>query len=82
MYSVLTEEEMDSLICMASAKRHKNSIGRRIFPVLSDFCLIPLEAKKVVVEPKRWWAKKEESGGEVARQRSWRPTLDTIEEAT
>lgn len=77
LYSVLTDEEMAALTCKASRRKYKSYIGRRIFPVLSELCLIPLEAEKVEEERRR---SPEEEEVEVSRQRSWRPALDTIEE--
>lgn len=79
LYSVLTEEEMALLACRATRKRSGSYIGRRIFPVLIDFCLIPSEAKKVAEEPERHRVA-EGGGGEVSGRPSWRPALDTIEE--
>ncbi|XP_064968214.1 uncharacterized protein LOC135614611 [Musa acuminata AAA Group] len=76
LFSVLTEEEMAALSRRASAATKwgasKNNIRRRIFPVLSDLCLLPAEAKKVN-EPAR-------ISKRMSRQRSWKPALDTIVE--
>ncbi|URE42859.1 fruit protein [Musa troglodytarum] len=76
LFSVLTEDEMAALSCRASTATKKRGVaknfGRRILPVLSDFCLFPAEAKRV-----------SETTGSVKRmstQRSWKPALDTIEE--
>ncbi|CAL9183719.1 unnamed protein product [Musa hybrid cultivar] len=76
LFSVLTEEEMAALSRRASAAMKwgvsKNNIRRRIFPVLSDLCLLPAEAKKVN-EPAR-------ISKRMSRKRSWKPALDTIVE--
>ncbi|KAG6500364.1 uncharacterized protein LOC121995053 [Zingiber officinale] len=81
LFSVLTEEEMEALASLAAAavtKRGtgavaKSYIGRRISPVLSEFCLIPAEAKQVRNE-------NPERTKRPSRQGSWKPALDTIEE--
>ncbi|RZS22348.1 hypothetical protein BHM03_00055104 [Ensete ventricosum] len=77
LFSVLTEEEMAALSRRASAAMKRwgasnNHIGRRIFPVLSDLCLLPAETKQVN-EPAR-------ISKRMSRQRSWKPALDTIVE--
>ncbi|KAJ3694381.1 hypothetical protein LUZ60_009861 [Juncus effusus] len=90
LYSVLTEEEMDSLSFKASMSFKKGSrkkIGKKkktktniasILPALSDFCLFPHEAE--LIED---FADNNEDSGEIRifrHNRMWRPTLDTIQE--
>ncbi|KAF3328965.1 hypothetical protein FCM35_KLT06043 [Carex littledalei] len=86
LYSVLTDEEMDSLSYKASialkkggckkgiVKREKKKKIVRIIPNLSDFCLFPAGAECI-----------EDRAGDVIetfeivrRDRPWRPALDTI----
>ncbi|KAG1334823.1 putative DUF4228 domain protein [Cocos nucifera] len=80
LYSVLTEEEKVSLLCKASKAMKKGggpkNIGRRILPVLSDFCLFPTEDKQVAERTRRV----NKVGRRMSRERSWTPALDTIEE--
>ncbi|XP_042439896.1 uncharacterized protein LOC122025191 [Zingiber officinale] len=70
LFSLLTEEEMEALASRAAAA--KSYFGRRIFPALSDFSLVRDEVKQVRNEP----AMRKRT----ARQRSWTPALETIEE--
>ncbi|KAG6477947.1 hypothetical protein ZIOFF_061379 [Zingiber officinale] len=70
LFSVLTEEEMEALASRAAAA--KSYFGRRIFPALSDFSLVRDEVKHVRNEPA--------TRKRTARQRSWTPALETIEE--
>jgi hypothetical protein len=86
LYSVLTHEEMSSLNYKASrATKHAsfNNLGK-IFPVLSEFCMFPSEAKRIVSEE----ADNYEMVGETeavqkySKQRSWKPALETIEETS
>ncbi|KAK9115421.1 hypothetical protein Syun_022218 [Stephania yunnanensis] len=76
LYSVLSQDEMDSLACkVARAMKHggyHSNIGR-IFPV----CIFPFEAKMPI----------DNGSGDAQRpverfskQRSWKPALDTIVE--
>lgn len=80
LYSVLTEEEEVSLSCKASKARKKGggtkNVGRRILPVLGDFCLFPTEDEQVAERTRSV----NKVGGRIARVRSWMPALDTIEE--
>ncbi|XP_010926075.1 uncharacterized protein [Elaeis guineensis] len=80
LYSVLTEEEMASISCKASSAIKKGggskNIGRRILPVLGDFCLFPTGAKQV----KETRGSVKNVGEMLSTERSWRPALDTIEE--
>ncbi|WOL02864.1 hypothetical protein Cni_G11583 [Canna indica] len=81
LFSVLTEDEMEAISRRAATATKKGwgaskNIGRRIFPVLSDFCLIPAEAKQVIEsKPTARNIRRP-----VSRQKSWKPALDTIEE--
>ncbi|KAJ1684871.1 hypothetical protein LUZ63_016261 [Rhynchospora breviuscula] len=85
LYSVLTEEEMDSLSRKASIafkkRGYKREIGKkekkkkmvRIIPALSDFCLFPGGAECI-----KECARDAETLEIVQRYRPWRPALDTI----
>ncbi|KAF5730298.1 hypothetical protein HS088_TW20G00671 [Tripterygium wilfordii] len=82
LYSVLTQEELNSLTNKATkAVKHgnNNTTGYnnfgKIFPVLSEFCMFPPSEEKksgsdIVVEPVERYSK----------QRSWKPALETIVE--
>ncbi|XP_008811790.2 uncharacterized protein LOC103722870 [Phoenix dactylifera] len=80
LYSVLAEEEVASLSCKASKAMRKRgrskNIGRRILPVLSEFCLFPTEDKPVAERTRSV----NKMCGRMSKERSWTPALDTIEE--
>ncbi|KAJ3700771.1 hypothetical protein LUZ61_004476 [Rhynchospora tenuis] len=85
LYSVLTEEEMDSLSHKASIafkkRGYKREIGKkekkkktvRLIPSLSDFCLFPAGAECIEEH-----TRDAETFEIVQHYRPWRPALDTI----
>jgi hypothetical protein len=81
LYSVLTLEEMSSLSYKASkALKHYgsfNHLGKKIFPVLGEFCMFPSEAKTLNKTPA---TEQEPAVQRYLRQRSWKPALETIVE--
>ncbi|KAJ7975250.1 DUF4228 domain protein [Quillaja saponaria] len=80
LYSVLTHEELSSLNYRASRVMKHGSLNNlaKIFPVFSEFCMFPSEAKKldsysqVISAP--------EPVERYSKQRSWKPALGTIDE--
>lgn len=88
LYSTLTHEEMSSLNYKAAraTKHAKFNHLRKIFPVFGDFCMFPSdsESNKRLEGEDDQVVKKEEHDQPVERyyskQRSWRPTLETIDE--
>ncbi|CAJ2675904.1 hypothetical protein L195_g022851 [Trifolium pratense] len=87
LYSVLTHEEMSTLNYKASrATKHAsfNNLGK-IFPVLSEFCMFPSEAKRIVSEAHNYYeivGEETEPVQRYSKQRSWKPALETIEETS
>ncbi|CDO98332.1 unnamed protein product [Coffea canephora] len=80
LYSVLTSEEMGSLNDKSSKAFKQGSLSfSKIFPVLGDFCLFPLtsETSKNLDSATNG----PEPAERYARQRSWKPALETIIEA-
>ncbi|XVF09440.1 hypothetical protein REPUB_Repub07fG0092700 [Reevesia pubescens] len=75
LYSVLTHEEMSCLTWKATKALKSatfNNIGK-IFPVFSEFCIFPFEAK-TPEDP----VSKSDSVERYSKQRSWKPALETI----
>ncbi|KAA8541363.1 hypothetical protein F0562_025318 [Nyssa sinensis] len=79
LYSVLTNEELNSLTHRASkALKHGTLNFTKIFPVLGDFCIFPSEAKTLDTPDQG----NPEPIERYSRQRSWMPALETIVETS
>ena len=77
LYSVLTHEELSSLTCKATkALKHAtfNNLVK-IFPVFTEFCIFPFEAK---TPENPVISKTADSVERYSKQRSWKPALETI----
>ncbi|XP_019053116.1 PREDICTED: uncharacterized protein LOC104594573 isoform X1 [Nelumbo nucifera] len=78
LYSVLTDEEMETLSYRASRATKRgssNNIGK-IFPAFSDFCLTPSEFKTMESPDEE----RPQPTERCSKQRMWKPSLDTIVE--
>ncbi|KAJ0962761.1 hypothetical protein J5N97_027883 [Dioscorea zingiberensis] len=83
LYSVLTEEEMVCLTYRAASAVRRGSSTRkitRIFPLLSEFCLFPADQAKPLAHQQQQALKSGKVERMMMRQRSWMPSLDTIDE--
>lgn len=75
LYSVLTHEEMSCLTYRATKALKHNNFGK-IFPVLSEFCIFPSEAKTMINS----LTIESQPVERYSKQRSWKPALETIVE--
>ncbi|KAJ1437782.1 hypothetical protein SESBI_03197 [Sesbania bispinosa] len=82
LYSVLTHEEMSSLNYKASRAMKHGSFNNlaKIFPVFSEFCMFPSEPKKLEADNQLEREQETEPAERYSKQRSWRPSLETIDE--
>ncbi|KAI4351044.1 hypothetical protein L6164_005432 [Bauhinia variegata] len=84
LYSVLTHEEMSSLNYKAARGMKHASFNHlsKIFPVFSEFCMFPSEAKRLMEGQKSQEVKVNEPDTvqRYSKQRSWKPALETIDE--